>query len=86
MHYTVDVGRQAAGDVAHFLHTCFVPPLWPRTVAVHMARFAERRTSTPVGADQYITVGRLVPIAELLAEVPGIYQFQKTVGAWKMMT
>lgn len=36
------------------------------------ARFAERQTSTPVGdGEHYVTVGRLVPIAEVLAQVPG---------------
>jgi hypothetical protein len=179
MAYTLDVARQAAGDVTHFLHTFFVPPLWPRTVAVHnvedaaayqaydvdllwtllgrngrlrtipvevkgdryhrtgnffletvsnevkgtagcflytkaawlfyyfvgngrlyclpvdrvrpwfwhhMDRFAERRTSTPVGDKQYVTVGRLVPITTLLDEVPGIYQFQKEATTWTQIT
>jgi hypothetical protein len=178
MTYTLDIARQAAKDVTHFLHTFFVPPLWPRTVAVHnveedrayqaydvdllwtllgkngrlrtipleikgdryhktgnfffetmsnegkgttgcflytkavwlfyyfvgngrlyclpvdrvrpwfwhqMDHFAERRTSTPVGDDQYVTVGRLVPITQLLADLPGIYQFQKTAAGWALV-
>ena len=48
-------------------------------------RFEERRTSTPVGDEHYVTVGRLVPIQTLLAEVPGIYQFQKTGTDWQLV-
>jgi hypothetical protein len=41
------------------------------------ARFAERETSTPVGnGEHYVTVGRLVPIAEVLEQVPGVRQRQ----------
>jgi len=41
------------------------------------ARFAERETSTPLGGGKhYVTVGRLVPIAEVLAQVPGVRQRQ----------
>ena len=36
-------------------------------------RFAERETSTPVGqGEQYVTVGRLVPIAAVLDQVAGV--------------
>jgi hypothetical protein len=45
-------------------------------------RFAESRTSTPVGEESYVTIGRLVPIKTLLAEVEGILQFQKQDDAW----
>ena len=37
------------------------------------ARFAERETSTPVGdGAHYVTVGRLVPIADVVEQVPGV--------------
>ena len=40
-------------------------------------RFAERETSTPVGNDQhYVTVGHLVPIAEVVDRVPGVKKRQ----------
>jgi hypothetical protein len=35
-------------------------------------RFKERSTTTPVGRDFYTTVGRLVPIDSVLAEVPSV--------------
>ncbi len=39
----------------------------------HQERFPERETSTAVGeGEQYITVGRLVPIGEVLAHVAGV--------------
>jgi len=38
------------------------------------ARFEERATTTPVGNQHYTTVGRLVPIAQVVAEVSGVYQ------------
>lgn len=39
----------------------------------NQGRFVERETATPVGrGEQYITVGRLVPIAEVLAQVAGV--------------
>lgn len=39
----------------------------------HQDRFPERETSTPVGeGEQYLTVGRLVPIGEVVAQVPGV--------------
>ncbi len=39
----------------------------------HQDRFPERETATPAGeGEQYITVGRLVPISEVLAHVPGV--------------
>jgi hypothetical protein len=43
----------------------------------NMERFPERRTSTPVGSDAYITVGRLVPIQTVLEEIPTVLQFQR---------
>jgi hypothetical protein len=52
--------------------------------AANMHRFAERRTSTPVGNNRsYVTVGRLVPVKTLLAEVPGVLQFQKKGEEWE---
>lgn len=54
--------------------TLYILPM-PRTRAWFTAdpsRFAERETTTPVGHDHYTTVGRLVPIATVLAEVPGV--------------
>ncbi len=38
----------------------------------HIERFTERETTTPVGHEHYTTVGRLVPIETVLAEVPGV--------------
>ncbi len=40
-------------------------------------RFVEKRTSTPVGRDSYITIGRLVPIRQLLAEVADVRQYER---------
>lgn len=49
----------------------------------NMERFAERRTSTPVGnGEYYVTIGRLVPIAAVLDEVAGILQFAKQNDSW----
>ncbi len=40
-------------------------------------RFPERATSTPVGnGERYVTVGRLVPIAEVVNEVEGVLERQ----------
>jgi hypothetical protein len=47
-----------------------------------MERFDERKTSTPVGNETYVTVGRLVPIQTDLEEVEGILQFQKEDSQW----
>lgn len=38
----------------------------------NLTAFEEKRTSTPVGGDFYVTVGRLVPRARMRAEVEGI--------------
>lgn len=51
-------------------------------------RFEERRTSTPINRtaadrDHYITVGKLVPIDVVLAEVPGVLVFQREADAWR---
>jgi hypothetical protein len=49
----------------------------------NMSRFKEQRTSTPTpGGDSYVTIGRLVPITAVLAEVEGILQFQKKGMTW----
>ena len=52
----------------------------------HIDRFAERRTSTPVGDGKfYVTVGRLVPIQTVLAEVAGVLQFAKQDDRWSQI-
>ena len=48
----------------------------------NISRFEEKRTSTPVGGDSYVTVGRLVPIKTVLAEIQGVMQFQKEGLTW----
>ncbi|MFP4318792.1 MAG: hypothetical protein ACLFQ7_07470 [Phormidium sp.] len=42
----------------------------------HRQQFRERSTRTPVGSGFYTTVGRLVPIAQVLAEVPRVVRVQ----------
>ncbi len=50
-------------------------------------QFEERRTSTPVKEGEvYVTIGRLVPIDVVLAEVPGVLQFKKTETSWSQMS
>ena len=49
------------------------------------SRFEEKRTSTPVGSESYVTVGRLVPIETVLAEVEGVMRFQKEGLIWVQM-
>jgi hypothetical protein len=51
----------------------------------HMERFDERKTSTPVGSETYVTVGRLVPIQTVKEEVPGIMQYQKEDSGWVLV-
>lgn len=46
----------------------------------HMELFEERRTSTPVGGETYVTVGRLVPIETVLQEISGVQRYQKIDG------
>jgi hypothetical protein len=50
----------------------------------NLHRFRERRTSTPVanGKKRYVTVGRLVPIDVVLAEVPGILRYRRQDESW----
>jgi len=48
----------------------------------NMDRFEERRTSTPVANGAYVTVGRLVPITAVLAEVDGVLVYQKQDEKW----
>jgi hypothetical protein len=49
----------------------------------NMSRFREQRTSTPTrSGESYVTIGRLVPITAVLAEVEGVLQFQRQVGSW----
>lgn len=46
-------------------------------------RFAERRTSTPVLENQsYVTIGRLVPIKTVLAEVDGVLHYTRQGDSW----
>jgi hypothetical protein len=47
-----------------------------------MDRFDEKKTSTPVGSETYVTVGRLVPIQDVLAEVEGVFHYQKEATGW----
>jgi hypothetical protein len=42
----------------------------------NIQRFKERATTTPVGSSYYTTVGRLVPIAIVLDEIPDIIKKQ----------
>ena len=39
----------------------------------HQDEFRERETKTPVGREFYTTVGRLVPVARVIAEVAGVW-------------
>ncbi|MCB8942439.1 MAG: hypothetical protein H6658_01560 [Ardenticatenaceae bacterium] len=49
----------------------------------NMHRFKEQRTSTPTrSGSSYVTIGRLVPITTVLAEVEGVLQFQKEGETW----
>jgi hypothetical protein len=52
----------------------------------HGGRFKESRTSTPVRNNRYVTVGRLVPIQTLLAEVSSILQYQKVDDGWEQIS
>lgn len=45
-------------------------------------RFREARTSTPVGDDSYVTVGRLVPITTLCEEIPATLHWRKEGETW----
>jgi hypothetical protein len=48
-----------------------------------LERFEERRTSTLVGDDAYVTVGRLVPIETVLQEISGVWHYQRIGdGSW----
>ena len=52
-----------------------------------MCRFKQQRTSTPTpSGESYVTIGRLVPITAVLAEVEGILQFQKKDESWQEWT
>ncbi len=46
-------------------------------------RFREARTSTPAGEGHYVTVGKIVPIAEVLSDVPGVLVYQKHGNQWQ---
>jgi hypothetical protein len=55
-------------------HVLYILPM-PATRAWFLAnhdRFEERATTTPAGDGHYTTVGRLVPIADVLREVKGV--------------
>lgn len=45
-------------------------------------RFKEQPTSTPVGSERYITIGRLVPIQTVLDEVSGILHYIRQEETW----
>jgi hypothetical protein len=45
--------------------------------------FPRSRTSTPTGNSHYVTVGKLVPIAEVLSDVPGVQIYQKHGEQWQ---
>jgi hypothetical protein len=70
---------------ANFLFYYFTEPrklyILPMTRArdwflANLSRFAERETTTPIGAEHYTTVGRLVPIETVLKEVNGVKEKQ----------
>ena len=46
-----------------------------------LAQFKERSTTTPVGERHYTTVGRLVPIREVLAAVPEVHKY--SLKSWR---
>ena len=46
-------------------------------------QFREQRTSTPVGDESYVTVGRLVPIETVLRDMPDVLKFEKTANGWQ---
>ena len=48
-----------------------------------MDHFKEQRTSTPVGDESYVTVGRLVPIETVLRDMPDVLKFEKTANGWQ---
>ena len=51
-----------------------------------MEQFPERETSTPVGSEHYITIGRLVPIDRVLEEVEGVQQYRRQQDEWLLLT
>jgi hypothetical protein len=58
--------------------TLYILPM-PRTrewFLTALDRFEERETTTPIGAEHYTTVGRLVPIDLVLTEVKGVKEKQ----------
>ena len=48
----------------------------------HLADFTEKRTSTSVGRRHYVTIGQLVPIERVVAEVDGVRRFDRVEGGW----
>lgn len=50
-----------------------------------LERFSEKRTSTPVSGESYVTVGRLVPIETLLDEVRDVMKFRKVGESWQQV-
>ncbi|MCB0008595.1 MAG: hypothetical protein KDE04_19145 [Anaerolineales bacterium] len=45
--------------------------------------FAEKRTSTNVGRRNYVTIGQLVPIERVMAEVDGVRRFDRSENGWE---
>ena len=73
-YYFVEIGK---------LYCLPVPRVRPWFVQ-NMDRFKEQRTSTPTrSGESYVTIGRLVPITDVLTEVEGILQFQKKGTSWE---
>lgn len=68
--------------------TLYCLPMWRVRpwFEANLARFRERRTSTPVGRKSYVTVGRLVPIETVLAEVAEVVCYQKRGERWEPVT
>jgi hypothetical protein len=57
---------------------CLPMPATRLWFEANMERFREQRTSTPTrNGESYVTIGRLVPINVVLAEVAGVLRFQK---------
>lgn len=51
-------------------------PIARQWFVANMSRFEERETTTPIGDEHYTTVGRLVPIQDVLREVTPVKREQ----------
>lgn len=74
-YYFVEIGR------LYCLPMSVVRPWFE----ARLTQFRESRTSTPVGNEHYVTIGRLVPIQRLLEENPDVLQFQKEPAGWRQI-